>query len=230
LRHGDFIRLFRHRYHSRRYYHFPENDGGRGDLWLLMLNTSLAAKESEKKMFCILDVWAPWMKAPERKRYVAHVLGLDLYQRIMTAREIGDALRLTNAEREQLNLWQFKPIDMTDKQLADQRRRKNNARRKARRNKTRAEYLASCLSATKPWEVHGICRRTWERRRVASHGRDNSRDAASTVATPMQVESQTGCHKADVPRDVVQKRGKVIDPERNASSSYALRPNLRQES
>jgi hypothetical protein len=32
--------------------------------------------------------------------------------------------------------------------------------------KPRDEYLAEALSATKPWEDEGICRRTWERRRA----------------------------------------------------------------
>ena len=87
LRYGDFLRVFRARYYPKGYRHFPDDDGGHDDLWLLMLNQSLAAKEPEKKMLCILDIWAPWMDEDERKRYVAHVWGLDLYERLMTGRE-----------------------------------------------------------------------------------------------------------------------------------------------
>ena len=65
-----------------------------------MLNQSLSAKEPEKKMHCILDVWAPWMTEDERKPYVTHVWGLDFYQRLMTSREIGERLGVTNAERQ----------------------------------------------------------------------------------------------------------------------------------
>ena len=104
----------------------------------------------------------------------------------MTGREIGERLGLTNAERERLKLWQFKPIDMTDEQLAEHRKRKNNERRRVKRQ-TRTEYLASCLTITKPWEAEGICRRTWERRRVATHGRNNSVTAESILATAQQL-------------------------------------------
>ncbi len=209
LRYGDFLRLFRYRYGSKGWHHFPDDSGGREDLWLLMLNTSLAVKEPERKMFCILDVWAPWMQQDERQEFVRHVWGMDLYQRIMTSREIGDALGLTNAEREALKLWQFKPIDMTDKQLAKQRKRKHNARQRAKRNRTRAEYLASTLSATKPWESEGISRRTWERRRDATRVRNNSSSACLVSCDTVQAESQIGYQKGDVPRDVVRKGRKV---------------------
>jgi hypothetical protein len=228
LRHGNFLRVFRHRYHSKGWYHFPDDAGGRDDLWLLILNTSLAVKEPEKKMLCILDVWAPWMEENERKDYVRLVRGLDLYQRIMTSREIGRRLGLTNAERELLKVWQFLPIDMTDQQLAKHRKDKNNARRKAKRNKTRVEYLSSCLTATKPWKAEGISRRTWERKRVATRGRNNSIRAASILATAMQAESQIGYQEGVKPRDVVRKGVKVRERERNASGSDDMRPYLRQ--
>jgi Acyl-CoA dehydrogenase, N-terminal domain len=53
----------------------------------------------------------------------------------------------------------FKPVDMTDEQLVEHRRRKKNERRRSRRGRTRAEYLAECLSTTKPWEAGNQSRR-----------------------------------------------------------------------
>jgi hypothetical protein len=183
LRYGDFLRLFRDRYHSRGYLHFSDDEAGRDDLWLLVLNVSLAISEPKKKMRHVIEMWAPWLSTEEREAYIEHVWGLDFYQRLMTGREIGERLGLTNSERDRLKLWQFKPIDMTDEQLVEHRRRKKNERRRSRRGRTRAEYLAECLSTTKPWEAEGISRRTWERRRVATHGPNNSVCSESTLAT-----------------------------------------------
>jgi hypothetical protein len=190
LRYGDFLRLFRDRYHSRGYLHFSDDEAGRDDLWLLVLNVSLAISEPKKKMRHVIETWAPWLSIDEREAYIEHVWGLDFYQRLMTGREIGERLGLRNADRERLKLWQFKPVDMTDGELVEHRKRKNNERRRTRRKRTRAEYLAGCLTTAKPWEAEGICRRTWERRRVATHGRNNSIYAESILATASVGDSQ----------------------------------------
>jgi hypothetical protein len=226
LRYGDFQRLFRDRYHSRGYFHFPDDDAGRGDLWLLVLNVSLAIAEPKKKMRHVIETWAPWLNAEEREAYIEHVWGLDFYERLMTAREIGERLGLTNAERERLKLWQFKPIDMTDEELAEYRKRKNNERRRAKRARTRVEYLASSLTSTKPWEAEGICRRTWERRRVATQGRNNSNNTKTTLATPtVQAERLNGYQRSAGPL-VPATTNKSRKVESKASSSPALRPRV----
>ena len=99
----------------------------------MMLNASLATAEPEKKMNHVIDLWAPWMGDEERAGYVKHVWGLDLYQRIQTGREIGNLLRLTNAERVKLKLWQFKPIDATDEELEAQRKARRLENKRAKR-------------------------------------------------------------------------------------------------
>ena len=164
LRYGDLIRLFRFRWGNV----LPEDDSGWGDLWLLVSNVSLAAKEPQKKMRHVIELWAPWMPSDTREDYVRHVWGLDTYQRTQTGEEIGKLLGLTNAERVKLKLWQFKPIDATDEQLEAQRkaRRRENRRAKLRANgvRPREVYLAEMASKPKPWIAEGISRRTWERR------------------------------------------------------------------
>ena len=70
----------------------------------------------------VISLWAPWMPDDKASAYVEHVWGLDIYQRTQAAREIGELLRLTNAERERLKLWPFAPIDLTDEQLAERRK------------------------------------------------------------------------------------------------------------
>ena len=61
LRFGDLRRLLQHRWG----YVLPDDDAGRGDLWLLVTNCSLAAAEPEKKMAHVIEVWAPWMTPDE---------------------------------------------------------------------------------------------------------------------------------------------------------------------
>jgi hypothetical protein len=153
-------------------------------------------------------------------------MGLDFYQRLMTGREIGERLGLTNSERDRLKLWQFKPIDMTDEQLVEHRRRKKNERRRSRRGRTRAEYLAGCLTATKPWEAEGICRRTWERRRVATHGPNNSVCSESTLATAGVDEKPKGAASEAVAPEGRATTKKSGANESHAPCSSALRPRL----
>ena len=81
-------------------------------------------------------------------------------------------MRLLNSEREALRLWTMLPVDMTDEQLAEQRKAKSRARRAEKRRqsgaRTREQYLAELKARPKPWVVEGIHRRTWERRRAAT--------------------------------------------------------------
>ena len=76
-------------------------------------------------------------------------------------------------EREGLKLHSILPCDMTEEQLAEQRKAKARARMKRYRQskktpeqQTRAEYLAThSISRTKPWIAEGMKERTWWRRR-----------------------------------------------------------------
>jgi hypothetical protein len=115
LRYGALLRLFRHRWGHV----LPDDDAGRDDLWLLVTNASLAVAEPQKKMRHVIEMWAPWMSSEEREAYGTHVWGLDRYERIQTGEEIGKRLGPTNADREALKLWPFKPIDRTDEELAE---------------------------------------------------------------------------------------------------------------
>jgi len=81
LRYGDFLRFFRHRWGHT----LPDDDAGRGDLWLVVTTVSLAADNPKEKMRHVIDLWAPWMSAEERDLYIEHVWGLDIYQGITVA-------------------------------------------------------------------------------------------------------------------------------------------------
>jgi hypothetical protein len=166
LRYGALLKLFRRRWGHE----LPDDDAGRDDLWLLVSNVSLAAAEPEKKMRHVIEMWAPWMSAEEQEDYVRHVWGLDLYERTQTAQEIGRRLGLTNAEREALKLWPFRPIDMTSEELAEQakvrKRERQTRKRRERGVRTQEEYLQQARRP-KPWIAEGVSSRTWYRRRKA---------------------------------------------------------------
>lgn len=226
LRYGALVRLFRHRWGPV----LPDDDSGRTDLRELLTNISLARTARGERLANAIEVWAPWMEQWEADQHVEHVQRLTLKERTPTAKELGERLRVTNAERTQLKLWQFKPIDATDEDIAAQRRARRNERRRIKRGRPRAEYLASCLSATKPWNAEGITRRTWERRRKRmsqlavpiSSSSDESR-----LATLSSVEPKKGLHgSAEVVR--LSERTKATGAERTASGSSRLSPHLRQ--
>jgi hypothetical protein len=88
LRYGAMLRLFRDRWGHT----LPDDDAGRGDLWALVCNASLAWKEPEKKMRHVTELWAPRLSADERETFVRHVWGLDIYERLENSTELGRRL------------------------------------------------------------------------------------------------------------------------------------------
>ena len=162
---GPIKRLFHYRYGR---HELPDDDAGRGDLWLLMLNASLAAVERELKMHNVIDLHAPWMGHEEREGYVRLLKGLDHNQCIQTGRAIGNRLYLRNEERQALRLTQFKPIDATDEELEEQRKARRRENRRAKREangvQPREVYLAEMASKAKPWVAAGMTRATYYRK------------------------------------------------------------------
>ena len=100
LRYGALVKLFRDRWG----YVLPDDDGGRGDLWELVTNVFLAVESPDKKVNHVIALWAPWMPAEEAAAMIEHLKLLTIYERTPTAKQLGERLRLTNAERERLKL------------------------------------------------------------------------------------------------------------------------------
>lgn len=163
---GDIRRLLRYRLqHCRQV--LPDDDAGREYLHELLLILSLGA-EPERKMTNAIEVHAPWMERNDAALVTDMILSHPEFARKVTARELGDRLRVTNAERELLDLRTIKPIDMTDAQLEAQRKAKDRARKALKRQKRgcrpRAEYLTQGIASAQPWKVEGIGRTTWYER------------------------------------------------------------------
>lgn len=89
---------------------------------------------------------------------------------LIRAAKLGDLLQVTAAERE---AFKIRTIDATDEtrearqeRLAADRRARDAERKRVERGRIPwPAYQARSLTALKPWETEGICRRTWERHR-----------------------------------------------------------------
>jgi hypothetical protein len=102
LRLGNLTKLFQHRYGRE----LPDDDAGREDLRELLLVVSLGPHlDTEKAMQNIIETRASWMAADERFALIANIERTPTSQRKPTAKDLGERLRLTNAERERLKLW-----------------------------------------------------------------------------------------------------------------------------
>jgi hypothetical protein len=181
LRYGALIKLFRHRYGHE----FPNDDAVRDDLFVMLCVVSLAPSATDKKIAHVLSLWAPWMQPDEAEMYVEHVNRLTIYERMPAAKELGERLNLTNAERERLRLWPIAPVDVTVEQLMEQKKAKRQKQDEARRQKkgirSREAYLAEIASRPRPWEAEGISQRTWQRRQCREVNRNMSRGEPQTI-------------------------------------------------
>ena len=164
--------------------------------------------------------------------------GLDIYERSLTALELGRRLGLTNAEREALKLWPFLPIDKTEEELAEQskaRERERRARkRRAKGVRTRKAYLAELARKPKPWITEGISRSAYYRKRkrdkVSRGGETGEFEIIVLMQRTYAVSLKGECKEAF--RKVcwlgIPKRTPVgaEQVETKASSSPGLRTNL----
>jgi hypothetical protein len=176
LRLGDLQKVLRNHYGHT----LPDDDAGREDLFELLLIASLGP-EGERKMVNTIEVNAPWVGADEAGQLIDQINRIPAYQRKRTARELGERLRVTNHEREILKLKTIKPFDMTDKQLKDQRRAKERARKKRQRLAKGGKPREKALARQKPWKAEGVHRATWFRRRKG--GATNSSSKQKSHAT-----------------------------------------------
>jgi hypothetical protein len=193
LRLGDVRRLLRHRYGPV----LPDDDAGREDLRELLLPISLG-NYAGKKMRKAIELWARWLPQDEAELLIADIERTEPKLRRRTGKDLGERMRLTNAERERLRLWTIAACDVTAEERVECRKQKERDRKRRRRaangSRPRAEYEANSISRTKPWIAEGYnCRRTWERHRnkanVASASAVKSLKAEDTLAT-LQAEPQ----------------------------------------
>jgi hypothetical protein len=154
----------------------PDDDAGREYLYELLLPVSLSPLEPDLKMRNIIEVWAPWVSKAEAVGLIDRISLTPIHYRKVRAKELGERLMVTSAERKALRLWTIAAHDADDVKRAEERRANQRARDQRRRRragqKPRADYLtANAVNRQKPWVTLGISRTTWyERRKVSRTG------------------------------------------------------------
>jgi len=147
----------------------PDDDAGLEYLEPLLDVMSLAGGCTAETMLSTIGLWAPWMPAHEAVNLVKAVMVKPRDARMPTPKELGRLMRLTNRERERHRLWTIMPCDVTEEQLAEQRRQKDRTRKMKTRRKCGAEsreaYLAR-VTGNQPWLKQKIDRSTYFRRKA----------------------------------------------------------------
>ncbi|MBU4529188.1 MAG: hypothetical protein KUA43_18095 [Hoeflea sp.] len=150
---------------------------------------ALTPRTQDVKPWCAK--WAPWIDAVSLEMIEA----LGMKRRLMIkADAVAKLLSVTMAERTRLGLRTIGACDMSTadrkKQAKAAKRERDRIRQEQKRRavgrKDRASYEAASLSRLKPWEVEGISRRTWERRRDASVSRIDITGNGDTLASKLE--------------------------------------------
>jgi hypothetical protein len=157
VRLGDLRRLLRARCGPI----LPDDDAGREYLHELLLPISVGPY-ANIKMANAIEIWAPWMPQEEAQSLIDRTL---ISQRMPTARQLGERMGLTNAERERLRLKTIAACDLTLEQALQWRKAKRRARMRRLRRLRGAMPQATSTNRLRPWEREGISRATWYRRR-----------------------------------------------------------------
>jgi hypothetical protein len=110
--------------------------------------------------------WAPWLSLDDAAALAEQITAAPEW---LKARPMGERLGLTDCERTALKIGTIRPIDVTDADLAERRKRKTRERKALKRQLARAAKPAPA-SQTKPWVSEGIDRATWYRRKAKSAG------------------------------------------------------------
>lgn len=164
LRMRDLATLYRSRWGIT----LPDDDSGRDDL-KIAINHLACLAHPRGHIANWIDVWTPWLTAAEQREIVPPILANP--QR-WKADALAWRLRLTKEERNMLGITTIGAIDeskaaRTKRRRALDRQRKENVRR-AKGMKPRKVYEGQSVNSAKPWELEGISRRTWYRRRGTS--------------------------------------------------------------
>ena len=182
---GELNRVFYDRYGPE----FPDDDAGKDDLEILLRLHALHPTHGRERMKNVIETRAPWMA-----REAAEILIHDLAT--MDARrfwgpwwrdELKLAMNLTTLDRERLKAWHIPPIDKTAEELAQYRKDKRSADRRAKRRaagaKPRSIYLLRSKSTKKPWDLEGKSRATWYR--------DQKKNRESQCGPSARIPSET---------------------------------------
>jgi hypothetical protein len=150
----DIESLLRSRFGST----LPEDDAGMDAVRLLAQHYGRLNLNAERVVRANLRLLAPWLTVQETNSLVVTAMAA----KTPSASKLGREFRVTSTEVADLHLETILPYPETLKRdRVRQARRRRNAGAGTKRGRPRSEGL-------RPWQVAGISRATWFRRRKAS--------------------------------------------------------------
>jgi hypothetical protein len=139
----------------------PDDDYGRDLIFIHVHHVVRLNGDAVRNMRRHAGRWAPWMEEDELEALIRRVFAKPIRWKGTT---LGRYLGLLDAERSDLKIMTIAPIDVSRDERERRWREKANTKR---RKETREEYLAAnSISRTKPWLAESISRRTWYRRKA----------------------------------------------------------------
>lgn len=172
LRLADLSILFRSRYGSE----LPDDDAGRDDIKLAVDHLA-ALPHPARAITAWLETWAPWLRLSEHRQIISDGIA---NQRNWKADALAWRLRLGAEERRLLGITTIGAIDLgraaRTKLRRDRHKKLEAAKRRAAGVKLRKDYESGSVERSKPWQVEGISRRTWYRRRKRDGGGQGEQD------------------------------------------------------
>jgi hypothetical protein len=224
-----------------RYGHtLPDDDAGREDLRELLYPISVGPNAAIK-MPKAIEIWAPWMNTKHATELIDGINRMPIWLRKPSARELGKRLRVTNQMRQQWRLWTIAPYDMSDENLAEQRRAKDRERKRRHRERqrdggaTRAQWLAAhSISRDKPWLVLGISRAGYYRK-LAKGNSPQVRQVPSAMklkqhrtqpVSPSKRHLSRAIHAASTPKLNSNRKGRSDRTAESVAADATNRPRV----
>ena len=100
---------------------------------MMLRIAAVADQAADKKMRAVIELYAPWAEDAERA-WLDELQNDDSRRVWLGGKELGERLRLTNAERESLKVWRIAPVNLdgeliSAEDLADSGRRRSETGR-----------------------------------------------------------------------------------------------------
>lgn len=142
----------------------PDNEDGLTCVRIMVHHIAGMHGDPRRTVTHWLEWHAPWISLAEAKGMIAEAITKP---RRWKADKLAWRLKVMAAERTQLAIRTIGAVDQSQAERAELRRASNVAnQRRRRRGKgavTRAQYLNTSASRSKPWQTLGMSRASWYR-------------------------------------------------------------------
>lgn len=160
LRVNDLTKLIR----GRHGHTLPNDAAGRDAAFLMVHHLQALSGDPRRRITTWLNLLCPWMALAEAAMLLEEAV---LRPMRWKADKLGWRLKLLEADRRAMGITTIGAIDLPRPERLKRRKARarlaQQARRRARGAKPRAQYLAAVKAAPKPWQALGISRQHWFR-------------------------------------------------------------------